>query len=331
MFADLEPGSSSVDSTRRYAERFLHLGRLFRPIMGRSVSVLGIGTNFDPDESKFSPQRFRNAVDAAITSGVNLIDTASSYGNGDAERLIGDVLRMAISSERISRQELFLCSKASIESLISHKSCEERILASCARLGCSVLDLFYIHNPESLLRSSSQEGFYGKLASTLASLEAAVMLGHLRWYGISSWSGFRCDRTHKGHLSLQRVLATVRSVCGTDHHFRFIQLPFNAVMTEAQTLMNQPCHDQILSTMQAAIREKLYVIGSSTLAGGRLGSLRVDALAARSGVSEALRFSLGAPELAAFLVGMTVPEHIAENLDILSSLREDELHHAACE
>ncbi len=79
------------------------------------------------------------AVDAAIDAGINLFDTAESYGGGESERALGKALGA-------KRKDVLIATKVSPSNCAPEKlrrSCE----ASLGRLGTDVIDLYQIHWP----------------------------------------------------------------------------------------------------------------------------------------------------------------------------------------
>lgn len=103
---------------------------------GTTVPALGQGTWEIGDD----PSR-RNVEQAALARGIDLgmtlIDTAELYGDGRAERLVGEVIAGR-------RDEVFLVSKVKPENASEMKmmlSCEK----SLERLGVDRLDLYLLH------------------------------------------------------------------------------------------------------------------------------------------------------------------------------------------
>ncbi|GIN74564.1 hypothetical protein J14TS2_50390 [Bacillus sp. J14TS2] len=73
-------------------------------IAGREVFPIGLGTsNVGDNAGKFSQEV--EAIRAGLEHGVQVIDTAEMYGNGNAERLVGHAI------EPFDREKLFLVSK----------------------------------------------------------------------------------------------------------------------------------------------------------------------------------------------------------------------------
>ncbi len=93
-----------------------------------------------------------NTVRTAIDSGITLIDTAPTYGQGAAEEIIGEVLR-----EDGGRENLVISTKAGLETKDSSvvRNCSpERLLrelpASLRRLNTDYVDIYQIHWPDPL-------------------------------------------------------------------------------------------------------------------------------------------------------------------------------------
>src|SRR5258708_6737832 len=74
---------------------------------GWSVSPVGFGGY------RISPlvQDHREALKLALTSGCNLIDTSTNYGDGASEKLIGEVLRELTTEHGLKRDQVVVVSK----------------------------------------------------------------------------------------------------------------------------------------------------------------------------------------------------------------------------
>ena len=119
-------------------------------VLGRTgvkVSPLGLGTgNFaDPTSEDESIRIINRAIDA----GINLIDTANSYSNGESERFIGRAL-----AKGTRRHEVILATKAfykvgtgpndeGLSRLHLIRACED----SLRRLQTEYIDLYQVHRP----------------------------------------------------------------------------------------------------------------------------------------------------------------------------------------
>lgn len=104
---------------------------------GTIVDNLGIGTwymgeNFNSRAEEIS------SIQYALDNGIQLIDTAEMYGNGESEILIGEAIR------GYNRDKLFLVSK-----VLPYNANEKNIFKSCEnslkRLNTDYLDLYLLH------------------------------------------------------------------------------------------------------------------------------------------------------------------------------------------
>jgi aryl-alcohol dehydrogenase-like predicted oxidoreductase len=172
------------------------------------------------------------------------------------------------------------------------------------------IDVFYLHNPETQLGFVAGEAFDERVRRAFALLEKKADSGAIRWYGAATWDGFR----KKGALDLARMEAIAREEGGPEHHFRFIQLPFNLGMVEAFV-------DRPESVINVAARLGIAVVASATLGQARILSHMPDAVAGllpglETDAQRAVQFTRSTPGIAVALVGMSDPKHVAENVGV---------------
>jgi aryl-alcohol dehydrogenase-like predicted oxidoreductase len=107
---------------------------------------------------------------AALQYGITHFDTASDYGGGRSEQVVGEFLRD-------KRDQVFLASKASLDEMDARLMLEQ-VDQSLARLQTDVIDLYYIHWPRT-----------GKdLRPLMEGLELARRQGKIRAIGVSNFS-----------------------------------------------------------------------------------------------------------------------------------------------
>ena len=108
---------------------------------------------------------------------------------------------------------------------------------SIKNLGVETIDLLYLHNPaESWLPDIGVRRFLERLEAAFMSYEQEREKGRLRYYGLATWTCFRVPGRSQERLNLDDVVDVARNVGGSDHGFRFIQLPLNIAMNEALVL-----------------------------------------------------------------------------------------------
>ena len=81
------PGPATAPGTARYAARFRAHQQVgfFRKAQSLTVSNIGIGTYLG-NMDQATDQNYADAVGAALTAGVNFIDTSLNYRNQRSER-----------------------------------------------------------------------------------------------------------------------------------------------------------------------------------------------------------------------------------------------------
>ena len=139
-----------------------------KPIGGDRVSAIGLGT-----WAIRNPRRaLRVLVEAVETGLVDNVDTAEMYGEGAAEKLVGELLR------RVGRDRVFVTTKVLPWRLRSPEVLERALRASLQRLGVSTVDLVLIHWPLDSL----------PVAEQVRRLErVAIGRGYARYIGVSNF------------------------------------------------------------------------------------------------------------------------------------------------
>lgn len=355
MNDERKSGSATAEGTLRYAARFQ--GRAaaghFREIRGGLVlSSIGIGTYLgEPDEA--TDGAYTDAVVAAIEGGINVVDSAINYRFQRSERAVGAALR-ELFRKGFGRDEIMICSKAGFltpdgempadpNSYFSSEFLErgvfrvEDIAAGChcmapgyladqldrsrRNLGLETIDVFYLHNPETQLSEVPPDEFRRRIREAFLFLEAAVASKQIRAYGMATWNSFREDPKAAGFLSLADMVKIAKDVAGDDHHFRFVQLPFNLAMPEALTRPNQIVEGRAVPMVQAARAAGIALVTSAALLQGQLTknlpAFVNSALALKDNASLALQFARSVPGLTTALVGMSQVPHVQANLRLI--------------
>jgi aryl-alcohol dehydrogenase-like predicted oxidoreductase len=188
-------------------------------------------------------------------------------------------------------------------------------------LGLETIDVFYLHNPETQLSEVPPEEFRRRIREAFLFLEAAVASKQIRAYGMATWNSFREDPKAAGFLSLAEMVQIAKDVAGDDHHFRFVQLPFNLAMPEALTRPNQAVDGRSVPMVQAARAAGVALVTSAALLQGQLTknlpAFINGALGLKDNASLALQFARSVPGLTTALVGMSQVRHVKANLELI--------------
>jgi diketogulonate reductase-like aldo/keto reductase len=152
---------------------------------GRNVPILGQGTWNAPTRGARADEAKR-ALRRGVELGMVHVDTAEMYGDGAAERLLGEAIA------GLPREQLFLVSKvlpsnATYEGTI--RACE----ASLKRMRVDYLDCYLLHWRGSV-----------PLAETMRALEQLVRDGKTRALGVSNFEVSDLEEA-RGALETERI------------------------------------------------------------------------------------------------------------------------------
>ena len=137
---------------------------IYKQIGNDKVSAIGIGTyGIYKDEHV-------DSIKYAVDCGINFIDTAEEYNDGDSEIIIGRAIKHI-------RKDIFLSTKVSPENLNYYdvlKSC----CLSLKRLNTDYIDLYNIHWPNSSI----------DIKRTLNAMQSLIKHGKIRYVGVSNFT-----------------------------------------------------------------------------------------------------------------------------------------------
>ncbi len=146
---------------------------------GVKVSPLCLGTmmlgawgNTDPDECV-------RLIHRAMDSGINFIDTANMYSDGEAERIVGRALRDRREDAVLATKVYWAFEDGKSgpnRAGLSRKAIQEQVESSLKRLETDVIDLYLIHRPDPSV----------PWEETLSTLDDLVRQGKIRYLGCST-------------------------------------------------------------------------------------------------------------------------------------------------
>ena len=148
---------------------------------GLSVSVVGLGGN------TFGPPRIDEAttvkvIHAALDLGVNFVDTAIVYGQGESERYIATALK-----DR--RDEMVLATKFHFMGLGEQKPADRirsQVEESLQKLGTDRIDLYQIHMPAPEVSAAEILGALAELVAE-GKVLAIGCSNYTSWRLVESW------------------------------------------------------------------------------------------------------------------------------------------------
>lgn len=205
-----------------------------------SISRIGYGTYRIGHNSEEQAESLRQA----LLQGINLIDTSANYGNGEAEEVIGEVLKRLIEEGEIKRQDVIVVSKAGyiqgqnmeryqdgtvktpdtveVAPYLAHcihpAFLQDQLNRSLDRLNLPSLDVFLLHNPEYYLTHNVRDisdaaledhraEMDRRLFEAFKAMEAEIASGQgrIESYGISS-NSFSLPPTHPHFLKYDHLV-----------------------------------------------------------------------------------------------------------------------------
>ena len=146
---------------------------------GVKVSPLCLGTMMfgGPTNEKDSIRIIHRALDA----GINFMDTANVYNDGESERVIGKAVRS-------NREKWIIATKVhgsmgdDVNQSGSHRvNIMSAVEASLKRLGTDYIDVYYLHRWDASTR----------IAESLRALDDCVRLGKVRYIACSNFEAWR--------------------------------------------------------------------------------------------------------------------------------------------
>lgn len=150
---------------------------------GLNVSALAFGCgDVGGIMVRGAPADRERAVARAVELGINYLDTAPSYGNGQSERNTGAVLR-ALRPEVIvgSKCRLNVSDLADVPGALTRS-----VETSLALLGLPRLDLFHLHNPIGRIRSERRLGIGDVLEAVVPAARRLQEQGKIRFFGVTA-------------------------------------------------------------------------------------------------------------------------------------------------
>ncbi len=279
-----------AENTKDFTEKYPAL--LYKPLgkTGLNVSACGFGAY----RVDYRVREHYEALEYAISQGINLIDTSANYSDGGSEILIGNVLADMIESEKILREEIVIVSKGGYlqgKNLEAAKQMKEdgkgykeiteyadtiwhcihpdflkdQITLSLERMKLETIDVYLLHNPEYFLDSplakdleldELRHEYYVRIKKAFAYLEEEVKAGRISYYGISS-NSFVKSSEDPVFTSLKSCVDASNEI-SEDNNFYVIELPLN--LLEKGALINKNQVGDSFNVLEYAYESELGVL-----------------------------------------------------------------------
>jgi aryl-alcohol dehydrogenase-like predicted oxidoreductase len=285
------------------------------------VSRVGLGCNNFGGRIAFDATRA--VVEAALDAGVTFFDTAETYGNGESERFLGEILDGR-------RGDVVLATKFGWGRAAGNGSADAvrtAIVGSLERLRSSYLDLYYLHKPDPAT----------PVAETLHALDELVTAGTVRAIGICNVSAEQLAEADR----VARELGTAR--------FVVVQNEYSLLRRDDETDVLPLCRELGVSyvpyfPLASGLLTGKYRRGEpppegTRLAGREIAAERFDRVEAFTAFAEerghtllelAISALASTPGMGSIIAGATRPEQVRANVAAAGwRLTAAELHELA--
>lgn len=319
------------------------------------LSSIGLGTYLGAGDDA-TDEAYLQAGRAFFDCGGNVFDTAANYRGGRSERALGRVFT------ELPRDSFFASTKAgylpmgdgrteesprtwfqrvlegpgvlSADEVVDGCHCltprylKHQLGLSREALGLERIDLFHLHNPEQQRPLLGPVRFREVLQAAFEACEGFRAEGWIEAYGCATWNGFRVAPEAPEHLSLEELLALAEKAGGTQHGFRWVQLPLNLAMPEAFLMPSQVFGGKRMPLLEAAREAGVQVQTSASIMQARiLGQIEPEVrrkLGVTSPAHAALQFTRSCPGVTVALCGMASKAHVDENMKLAQQPKDEE-------
>jgi len=190
---------------------------------GMMVPALSFGTGTflppgTPGRTGVDPERARRLVDVCLDVGISMFDTASTYGGGHAEEVLGSAIKGRRDKVIISTKAGQPAGPGPNELGLSRANLTKSIDLSLRRLGTDYIDVFqhHVYDPMTPVEES------------LSTLDSFVRAGKIRYIGVSNYSAWHLMKSlaasEKHHFQRYVVQQVYYSLIGRDYELELMPL-----------------------------------------------------------------------------------------------------------
>ncbi len=145
---------------------------------GMKVSVISLGGWINYEEGKIGEDRVRQIIERAYELGINFFDIADVYGNGSAERQMGEIFRQFPRHTLVISTKVFGKMSDDVNDRgLSRKHIFESIDKSLDRLQTSYVDIYFCHRPDPDT----------PILETARAMNDLIHHGKVLYWGTSEW------------------------------------------------------------------------------------------------------------------------------------------------
>ncbi len=257
-----------------------------------------------------------NSIRTAYDLGINFFDTANVYERGEAEKVVGQVLKDYSRESYVLATKVFNpMGEGPNDRGLSRKHIIEQCHASLKRLGMDYIDVYYCHR-------------YDKetpLEETLRALDDLINQGKVLYVGVSEWTATQMAEAHAlaDKYLLDRIVVNQPIYNMFNRYIEQEVIPLGEAKGIGQVVFS-PLAQGLLTGKYKSVHDIPQDSRAAKLEWVRKG-ITADKIAKvqqLSSIAEELNLSIGQlalawilrqPNVASALVGASRPEQVTEN------------------
>lgn len=295
---------------------------------GLQLSVLSFGA-WVTFGTRVGRSGARELIAAAWDHGINFFDNAEGYANGEAERVMGDVLvdlRLPRDGFCVSSKVYFGAAQdpGPTQKGLSRKHVVDACHAALKRLRVDYLDLYFCHRPDPDV----------PIAETVSAMDGLIRQGKVLYWGTSEWSAAQIREAHKIARERQLHAPTMEQPQYNLLHRERVELEYAPLYSEygmgittwsplASGLLTGKYNEGVSGDTRLGQEGygwlQRMVLGDDST--GRIERARkFTAMAGELGAAPAplaIAWCLRNPHVSSVLLGATRPEQLLQNLEAL--------------
>jgi aryl-alcohol dehydrogenase-like predicted oxidoreductase len=192
---------------------------------GLTVPVLSLGTGTFGGTNEFfqrwgqlGVKEADRLVSISMERGINFFDTANVYSDGEAERILGEVIKGRREKTIISTKAGFSMGPGPNDKGSSRAHLLRAVEESLKRLGTDYIDVYFMHGFDETT----------PVEETLATLNALIASGKVRYIGCSNFAAWQLMKSlsisEKNHFEKYVVYQGYYSLIGRDYEQELMPL-----------------------------------------------------------------------------------------------------------
>ena len=166
---------------------------------GLQLSELSLGSWLTFSKNKLTIDKARECMQYAFEHGVNFFDNAEVYGHGEAEIIMGEILKDFPREEIVVSTKIFWGGEKPNTFGLSRKHLVEGTLNSLKRMQLDYVDLIYCHRPDPNT----------PMEEIVRAMDYLVNSGYAFYWGTSEWSAEQIDSAYQVAKEMNCITPTM--------------------------------------------------------------------------------------------------------------------------